>query len=306
MSSDFSQVLIPGPWEHQFSTANGNRFHVVTAGPQDSPAPIVLIHGFPQFWVTWQHLIPQLADAGRRVLAVDLRGTGASDKPPRGYDLPTLSRDIAGIIRAQGHRNAVIVGTGTGGVLAWSMAHLQPGVTHAIAALGAPHPAQVHTAVRQLVTASGRRTALKLQFPSVANRSLSSGTLARRVFAEWSGPDGVDPELVEQYVEALRIPFAARTSFIPLRWLSRSGLPHPTGRRFLQTMRTRPAVPALQMHGEHDNAFRLSTADLDSSAIFAEYEFDVVPGVGHFLTDEAPDVVASTLLPWLDRVQPLG
>lgn len=304
MSSDFSQVLIPGPWEHQFTTANGNRFHVVTAGPEDSRAPIVLIHGFPQFWVTWQHLIPQLADAGRRVLAVDLRGTGASDKPPRGYDLPTLSRDIAGIIRAHGHRNAVIAGTGMGGVLAWSMAHLQPGVTHAVTALGAPHPAQVHTAVRQLVTSSGRRTALKMQSPRIAYRALSSGSMVRKAFTEWSGPEGVPAELVDQYVEAMKIPFAARTSYIPLRWLSRSGLPHPTGRRFLQTMRARPDVPALQMHGELDGVFRLSTADLDSAAIFAEYEYEVVPGVGHFLTDEVPAAVASTLLPWLDRVQP--
>ena len=56
----------------------------------------MLLHGFPEFWWTWRHQLPALADAGFHAVAVDLRGYGDSDKPPRGYDLWTLAGDVAG------------------------------------------------------------------------------------------------------------------------------------------------------------------------------------------------------------------
>ena len=65
---------------------------------------VVLLHGFPEFWWTWRRQLPALADAGFRAVAVDLRGYGDSDKPPRGYDLWTLAGDVAGLIRALGER----------------------------------------------------------------------------------------------------------------------------------------------------------------------------------------------------------
>ena len=69
----------------------------------DAGAPlVVLLHGFPEFWWTWRRQLPALADAGFRAVAVDLRGYGDSDKPPRGYDLWTLAGDVAGLIRALG------------------------------------------------------------------------------------------------------------------------------------------------------------------------------------------------------------
>jgi pimeloyl-ACP methyl ester carboxylesterase len=76
-----SDVLVPGPWTHRDLSANGTRFHVVEAG---SGPLVLLLHGFPQFWWTWHHQLGTLPDAGLRVVAPDLRGYGASDKPPRG------------------------------------------------------------------------------------------------------------------------------------------------------------------------------------------------------------------------------
>ena len=83
MSADFSSVLIDGPWKHELVPANGARFHVAIAGPVDAPGPlVVLLHSFPQFWWAWRFQIEALAAAGHRVAAMDLRGVGASDKPP--------------------------------------------------------------------------------------------------------------------------------------------------------------------------------------------------------------------------------
>ena len=107
-----SAVLIDGPWTHRFVSANGSRFHVAEAGT----GPLVLfLHGFPEFWWAWQQQLRQVADAGYRAVAVDLRGYGASDKPPRGYDGYTMAADVAGLIRALGERRAMLVGAGYGG-----------------------------------------------------------------------------------------------------------------------------------------------------------------------------------------------
>ncbi|MDQ2624503.1 MAG: alpha/beta hydrolase, partial [Actinomycetota bacterium] len=113
MTTDSSRVLVEGPWRHEFVPANGSRFHVAVAGPDDRETPlVVLLHGFPQCWWAWRHQIPALGAAGYRVAAMDLRGTGASDKPPLGYDAVTLARDVAGVIRSLGSQRAVVVGHG--------------------------------------------------------------------------------------------------------------------------------------------------------------------------------------------------
>ena len=106
MSADFSSVLIDGPWKHELVPANGARFHVAIAGPVDAPGPlVVLLHSFPQFWWAWRFQIEALAAAGHRVAAMDLRGVGASDKPPSGYDVATRSRDAPILQKTGCHRH---------------------------------------------------------------------------------------------------------------------------------------------------------------------------------------------------------
>jgi alpha-beta hydrolase superfamily lysophospholipase len=80
---DSSEVLVEGPWRHRFVAANGARFHVAEAGDPDGPL-VLFLHGFPQFWWAWRHQLAAAADAGYHAVAMDLRGYGASDKPPRG------------------------------------------------------------------------------------------------------------------------------------------------------------------------------------------------------------------------------
>ncbi len=116
MASDLTPVYADGPWTHRDVSANGARFHVVELG--DGPLALFL-HGFPQFWWTWREQLTAFADAGYRAVAMDLRGIGGSDKPPRGYDPLTATMDVTGVIRALGESNAVLVGHGLGAGLAW-------------------------------------------------------------------------------------------------------------------------------------------------------------------------------------------
>ncbi|WP_344249300.1 alpha/beta hydrolase [Isoptericola hypogeus] len=300
-SSDFSSALVDGPWKHELVPANGSRFHVATAGPERSAGggrPLVLLlHGFPQFWWAWRHQLTALSDAGYRVAAMDLRGVGASDKPPSGYDVPTGTRDVAGVVRSLGHDRAVVVGHGTGGVIAWSMAHLQPAVTAAVGAVAAPHPARLHVSGAQLLTRTARRQLAFYQLPTLPERALVDGDLVARALDAGAGRPlpAADAEL---YRTVMRIPFAAHTVMESLRWMVRS-TPRPDGRRYLASVRRPVDVPVLQLHGSADGFLHREPAGVDGSALARDFRFEVLDGAGHYLPEEAAERVSELLLEWL-------
>src|SRR3954465_157463 len=94
---------------HRHVSVGGIRLHVAEAG--EGP-PVVLLHGFPEFWYSWRHQLPALAAAGYRAIAIDMRGFERSDKPRdvEAYLLPTLGGDIARAIDALGAHRASVVG----------------------------------------------------------------------------------------------------------------------------------------------------------------------------------------------------
>src|SRR5258705_1733684 len=136
-------VQIGGPWHHRSISDNGTRFHAAEA--VDGPL-VLLLHGFPEFWWTWRHQLAVLPGAGYHAVAVDLRGYGGSDKPPRGYDLVTAASDAAGLVRALGEANAIIVGHDWGGLIGWNTAAYFPEGVRRLAVIPLPHPLRVRGA----------------------------------------------------------------------------------------------------------------------------------------------------------------
>ena len=137
---------------------------------------MVLLHGFPQFWWAWRGQMSALAAAGYRVAAMDLRGYGASDKPPRGYDTFTLAADVASVIRSLGEKDATVVGHGWGGWIAWSMPTMQPAVTRAVGALSMPHPLVLRRAsVTNPAQIRANAYLAGLQRPFVPERQMTRG-----------------------------------------------------------------------------------------------------------------------------------
>jgi len=305
-SVDAADTLIDGPWRHRFIAANGARFHVAEAGTGVGPL-VMLLHGFPQFWWTWRHQLPALAAAGYRAVALDLRGYGASDKPPRGYDTITLAADVAGVIRALGETGAVIVGHDWGGWLAWSMPGLAPRETRAIAALSMAHPLTLRTALaRDTAQRRAWRPVLEFQVPMRPERQLIRDDRAARLIQEWSAPRPPgspaelfpDREALEVYRRAMRVPFVAHSSMEYYRWALRS-VPRRDGRRFAAAVQDRITVPVLQLHGELDEFVLPATAVASHHRAGTALSYQLIPGAGHFLPEEAPEQVTQALLSWL-------
>jgi len=303
MSNDASSVLIEGPWEHRFVAANGARFHVAELG--QGPL-VVLLHGFPQFWWAWRDQLTALAEAGYHAAAVDLRGYGASDKPPRGYDTFTLAADVASIVRSLGEGNAVIVGHGWGGWIAWSMPTMQPAVTRAVGALGMPHPLVLrHASVRNLDQVKANAYLGGLQRPFVPEHQMNkSPAYVEGLLRAWSAPGGQWPPdaVVQRYADAMALPFVAHSAAEYYRWVVRSQW-RLDGRRFARALRSPITVPVLQLQGERDRAVMPELASLSSQYARGPFEQHLIAGVGHFLPEEAPAEVNTQLVRWLNALR---
>lgn len=306
-SVDSASLLTDGPWQHRFVTANGARFHVALDEGAGREAPlVVLLHDVLGYWWTWRALLPELAAAGYRVAAMDLRGTGASDKPPRGYDVPTMARDVAGVIRSLGSRRAALVGAGTGGEIAFALQALSPEVVAAVAALATPHPSDA-TDLRHALRASAARRVAQMVLPSVPERSLTRGDLLAHLLVEWGGAPLWPPrEVLETYRRAVRVPFAAHSQLEHVRWLVRSR-PRPDGARYRTALERARPVPVLHLGGIRDGlrpAAHMPLTRDTAARVATTYQFELLNGVGHFLPDEAPDEMSSLLGDWLARVYP--
>lgn len=300
---DSVALLFDGPWQHRFVTANGARFHVTTTGEPDAPL-VLLLHGVPQFWWAWRHQMPVLAAAGYRVAAMDLRGTGGSDKPPQGYDVPTLAADAAGVIRSLGESDAVVVGSGTGADVAWATAAAHPGVVRALGVLAGTHPLDRVAEPRTAPHPAAAALLAFTQLPSLPERAVVEGDLVERMFTQWGGvPGRPDASAVDTYRRALRVPFAAHSQLEQVRWLVRS-TPRPDGRRYRGVLRDARPVPVLQAHGARDGLRPASHASLTTATqrVANPYRYELLRGGGHYLGDQVPEQVGELLVDWLAEV----
>ncbi|MEE3851567.1 alpha/beta hydrolase [Gordonia sp. LSe1-13] len=301
---DPSSVRVSGDWHHFDVRANGLRFHAVEApGPQPADRPLVLLlHGFGEFWWSWRHQIPALTDAGFRAVAVDLRGYGDSDKPPRGYDGWTLAGDTNGLIRALGHSDATLVGHADGGLVCWATATLHPRVVSRVAVIASPHP----RALRRAVIRDRRQRSAFLpgflhnQLPRLGERRLAQrdGAYIAQYFAEraapsWQGTSDY-AEAVELNRSAIQIPYVAHSSLEYRRWAFRSQF-RPDGSRFMDLMNQRLHIPVLALRGG-DDPYILDHVMAASHRWSAHLEYREIDDAAHFVHQEQPDAVTERLL----------
>lgn len=290
-------VSKPGPWTHRDVSAGGTRFHVALAGPESPGTPlVVLLHGFPLCWWTWRHVLPALAEAGYRAAAIDLRGFGGSDRPPSGYDLVTLAGDVTAVVRGLGHEQAVVVGAGLGGQVAWVMARSCPSLAQAIVPVGAPHPLALRSLRGRLLSGSALQR-LSMRVPALPERSLSTPSGMETLLRSWAAPEHRQAVAAQAgfYAELLARPGAASAALRPLRRgrLSRTevaALHHPVEASVLSVLGELDPVQPAQAHAR------------DSRYTQGRLQQITLRGAGHFPQVEVPEALVVALLQFLREV----
>lgn len=136
---------LPG-FENGYAEVNGIKMHYVTGG---TGTPLVLLPGYPQTWWEFNRIMPALAKQ-HRVIAVDLRGMGGSEKPASGYDKKTMAKDIYELVRKLGYEKVNVAGHDIGSMVAFSFAANYPEATIKLAMLDIPHPDEFFSDLRLL------------------------------------------------------------------------------------------------------------------------------------------------------------
>jgi len=262
--------------------------HVVVAGPADGP-PVVLLHGFPDFWWGWRDQLAALADAGFRVLAPDLRGYNLSDRPGgvRSYHLDRLVGDVAGLAATTGRERVHLVGHDWGGVVAWHLALADPDRVDRLAALNAPHPSAFRgrlTDPRQLLR---WWYAGAFQLPWLPERlsSLADHRLAR-VGMSVVGRGAFSAGELDRYAAAWDRPGAFTAM---LHWYRAAARYRP------EPPRERVTAPTLVAWGDRDPALVPRLAP-DSLAHCADGRLERFPAAGHWPQRDAPAAVSDLLV----------
>ena len=126
----------------RFIESNGIKMRIAEAGT----GPLVLLaHGWPESWYSWRHQMTMLADAGYHAVAPDMRGYGETDKPAAvdDYDVNHVAGDLVGILDALGEETAILVGHDWGAIVAWTTVLLHPSRFTALIAMSVPYGGRV-------------------------------------------------------------------------------------------------------------------------------------------------------------------
>ncbi|KAM7028201.1 LOW QUALITY PROTEIN: epoxide hydrolase 3-like [Acridotheres tristis] len=283
-----------GEHRHLRLQGSGLQLHYVTRGPPDAPL-MLLLHGFPQNWFCWRHLMQEFSPRFR-VVALDLRGCGDSEKPPGrdSYRLELLLGDICDVIEAlgtpAGTPRCVLVGHDWGGVLAWEVASSHPQLVEKLVVMDAPQ--------RGVMAAAP----FLLHFPVPAALAARAAPVPGPV-----SPPGVPTaaeDVPEQCPDGNPGPglaaLGAGTRLVPVRPLPARGLSPPLHYyrnlfRDTPVPREPPPPPTLLLWGSRD-AFldpRLGPAHLRWLRPSARLR--LLPGASHWLPEERPRHLAKLI-----------
>lgn len=282
-----TEIDIDGFVRHGWATLPEVRLHYVEAtSPADQDAPLlVLLHGFPEFWYSWRHQIPSLAEAGFRVVAPDMRGFNLSEKPRgvRNYRVEKLAADVAALVDYFDAPRAHVVGHDWGGMVAWWFAMLHPDKAERISVLNCPHPEYQLAMMRDPQQIKKSHYMLIFQLPWLAERAFKRDDFAvlRRVFTrDPERKEAFSHEDIERYVEA----FGGEATTASMNYyralLQRSPF---AVRRMLRPIE----CPVQVIWGTRDRHIGIEYSR-PSPELVPDLEYETVDEAGHWLQNDAP------------------
>ncbi|SIR09454.1 Pimeloyl-ACP methyl ester carboxylesterase [Haladaptatus litoreus] len=287
---------------HDDAIVNGVRHHYVEAG--EGPL-VVLLHGFPEFWYSWRKQIPALAEAGYRVVAPDLRGYNASEKPHsvEQYGLDELVGDVLGLIDHFDEESAHIVGHDWGGLIAWEVAIRHPERVEKLAVLNAPHPERFREMLRTPEQLRRSWYVFYFQLPWLPERLLSirNYTPIAELFRDGAeNPNAFDELDIQRYVEAAKQPGALTSAINYYRALfwerARNELRALFGR---SRSNNEVQAPTLLIWGEQDAALRVELTE-GMERWVPNLRVERLPNASHWVQNDRPEKVSNLLVEFLE------
>ena len=278
--------------------SNGLDFEVAVCG--DGPRFALMLHGFPECSYSWRHQMPLLAEKGYTVWAPDLRGYGGSDRPGRvrDYRMRNLVDDVAGLIDAAGADETLLVGHDWGGAIAWvfALAGLRP--LERFIVMNLPHPRLFRRGLRTWKQLRRSWYIFFFQLPWLPERLLGANG-ARRVSGMIRGSaaikDRFPGEVLEVYRKNAAQPGALPAMLAYYRAYIRYGVDKDLARAAYRKLET----PTLMIWGEEDTALGRELT-IGTDELVSDLTLRYLPGVSHWVQQEAPEVVNAMIDAWLD------
>lgn len=275
-------AVLEETWRHEYIVSNGIKLHYVTQG--EGPL-MLMLHGFPEFWYSWRHQIPELAK-DYKVVALDLRGYNESDKPPQqsAYVMSEFIKDVEGVIKGLGYDRCVLVGHDWGGAIAWNFAYAHPEMLERLIVLNIPHPAKFAEGMRipqQLLRSS---YVFFFQLPLLPELLLQASDY--EAIANALTGMAVDKSTFSTAdIEAYKNAAAKRGALTAMLNYYRNALSN-----FRQQNWSLLQVPTLMIWGEEDKALGKELT-YGTEAYVRDFQIRYIPNCSHWVQQEQPELV---------------
>lgn len=286
------------PLTYETMTVDGAELEVAVANRGGERGLVLLVHGFPELAFSWRFQIPVLAAAGYEVWAPNTRGYRGSSKPPKvaDYAIDALLADLAALIDRSGHERVTLIGHDWGAAQAWMFASRRVRPLERLVIMNVPHPACMQRELRRFRQLRKSWYVFFFQLPRLPEWVLTrrQASAIGDAFTR-SAIDGsrFPPEVVDEYRSAAMRP-GAMTAMLNYYRAALRGARRARHETFgvIET-------PTLMVWGEEDVALSRETTD-GTDQYVADLTLRFLPGVSHWVQQEAPEVVNAMLLAWLD------
>lgn len=281
--------------------ANGVQFQCLATGS----GPLALcLHGFPDTAYTWRHLMPALADAGYRAVAPFMRGYAPTSVATDGrYQTGALALDAIALHEAfDGDGDAILIGHDWGAVVAYPAAAYAPDRWSRVITLAVPPAGAMGAAFITNIDQLKRSWYMFFFQHPLSDLIVPGGDLALidRIWSDWSpGYDAADD--VIHVKDSLRDPahLTAALSYYRAAFGTLTYAPDATIDAVQAMSSQVPSQPLLYLHGADDGCIGVEVVDIARPVVGANVTIEVVPGAGHFLQLERPDVVNARILEFI-------